>query len=546
MPNTAEFKITDLGITKDIEVGNISKTEDKDLASFFQELSAGAHFDSGILPLDGTGVLAIRKAFDHTQIVFQHKPDTYMIIWGAHEHDKTAATIKVAQPYRVVIGDLEGGQLLGARHFYSPVPLQTGDQVLYHVNLPNLNCKGYHATSVGWMCLYHKSDWSKLSFDHKIRALIERAGGGEAYNDGNMHNTDGPRFYTEQYKKKHPNDYNKYDYLWNPQKWQAKTEKDGVDWVLDSDLWIPVKVEGVDSQKKHVENGKPLTLEMAMLGGYHAYYTDKTQPKPFNAYARSDLKNPDKKVVFTYIGKAFTSAKKKEVAPQPPSGIQVKKWLGQQQNSTAETTTPEPIVEAPQFGAVSFGLSAPVNPIIFYCPDCNQGVHQEDSYVTLPQGTKVCTSCATINYAKCDQCTALTHFNKLQAYNDKKYCTNCHIVSACPNCGSQFLDDTTLLIGVVGCVGCTKYEYCQSCDSKGLEHEIKTIKAKDPVNPTAMIDFKLCLNCLGGHVICDCGFLRVQGDCGAMGDGTFACGPCISYKPDGMPFYEPAAVSITS
>ena len=116
---------------------------DKDLSSFYVSFSQSAYFDTGLLPVDGSGLLSIRTAGNHTQIAYQHKPGMYYINWGSYEGDRDAIKYYVAQPYRIVIADLLNGNIYGARTFYSPIPITHPFTPLYDVNLPNINCKGY-------------------------------------------------------------------------------------------------------------------------------------------------------------------------------------------------------------------------------------------------------------------------------------------------------------------------------------------------------------------------------------------------------------------
>lgn len=254
---------------------------DKDLFSFYTEFSKKAHLDTGLLPVDGTGLLSIRSALNHTQVAYQHAPGKYYINWGSFEGDVNAVKYLVAQPYRIVIIDFLDNNILGARTFYSPYPITHPNAQLYHVNLPNINCRGYRGNGVGWICLYHKEDISQYPFNERLIKALERCSGVEAYNDQNMSETDGTRFYQE-FRADKP-------YLYKPVKWEEKTEKDGVDWTLDEDLWIPVLVQDYDNQGSHDDEGKPLTFVDALFGNYQAYYYDKLKPKPVNAIARTDL-----------------------------------------------------------------------------------------------------------------------------------------------------------------------------------------------------------------------------------------------------------------
>lgn len=259
---------------------NLDHVTDKDIRSFYMQFSNYAAFDTGLLPLEGTGLLSIRKAGEYTQVVYQHAPGSYYVNWGETEGDKYAKKYLLAQPYRIVIIDFKNNNLLGARTFYSKLPATYPDLPLYHVNLPNINCKGYRGNAVGWICLYHKEDWSNLPFNERLALAIERCSGSEAYNDANMSETDGPRFYHQMYDGE-----KEVSYLWNPKLWEEKTISEGHSWTLDAG-WIPVMVESIDSQDRHKTGGEQLTLKMAILGSYRAYYTDSIPVKPITALQR--------------------------------------------------------------------------------------------------------------------------------------------------------------------------------------------------------------------------------------------------------------------
>ncbi len=116
--------------------------------------------------------------------------------------------------------------------------------------------------------MYHNEDWSNLPFNERLAKAIDRCSGTEAYNDGNMSETDGPRFYQEHYE-----DNSNFGYLWNPQRWENKSTAEGFDWTLDPDLWVPIRVSDINNQGSHDEDGEALTLKMAIFGDYKAYYT---------------------------------------------------------------------------------------------------------------------------------------------------------------------------------------------------------------------------------------------------------------------------------
>jgi hypothetical protein len=223
----------------------------------------------------------------------------YYVNWGAYERDSDYTKYYLAQPYRIVVIDFLSDNLLGARTFYTVEPAIHSAVQLYHVNLPNINCRGYRGNGVGWICLYHNEDWSTLPFNERLNRALERCSGVEVYNDANMSETDGPRFYQEREMPL---------YTWSPSKWEKKSTEEGWEWTLDSSNWIPIHVESRDSQGQHKENGIPLTLVDAIIGNYSSYYGDTYLPKPVNALTRSDLEiNPIQ--VTDWFVKSYNSSK---------------------------------------------------------------------------------------------------------------------------------------------------------------------------------------------------------------------------------------------
>lgn len=259
----------------------IDHATDKDLYSFYIEFSKKAYTDTGLLPVNGTGLLSIRSALNHTQVAYQYAPGNYYINWGEVEGDPNAKKYYIAQPYRIVIIDFIDDNILGARTFYSPYPITHPKAQLYHVNLPNINCRGYRGNGVGWICLYHNEDISTYPFNERLIKALERCSGVEAYNNANMSETDGTRFYQE-YRREYP-------FLYDPVKWEQKTAQEGYEWTLDENLWIPILVQNFDKQDRHDSNGIPLTFVDALFGNYKAYYHDDDIPKPVNAISRDDL-----------------------------------------------------------------------------------------------------------------------------------------------------------------------------------------------------------------------------------------------------------------
>lgn len=267
-----------------------------DLDKTLQGYASAGFFDTGLLPVGNhSGLLALRGGFGHLQIVFQVEPGLQHVIWGKSERDTGAGHFQLAQPYRIWVADFYNGNISGARHFYSPIPINSPDDKLYHVNLPNTNCRGYNSTGVGWMCLYHTDDTTKYSVKQLIEYAYQRAGGGEAYNDRNMSETDGPRFYK---------DFKRPDYFWDPNKWQAKSFHDGYEWTLDVNLLIPIMVQDQDHQSAH-GGSHHLCINDVMDGTYNSYYQDKWPLKPVSALKRGLLAEKHPNLMSEFLSRAI-------------------------------------------------------------------------------------------------------------------------------------------------------------------------------------------------------------------------------------------------
>lgn len=360
---------------------------DKDLVSFYTNFSGSAYVDTGLLPVDGSGLLSIRSAGNHTQIAYQHKPSLYYINWGAHEGDRNAVKYLVAQPYRIVIGDLLNGNIYGARTFYSPIPITYPEAPLYHVNLPNINCRGYRGNGVGWICLYHSEDVTKYPFNEKVAKLIDRCSGTEAYNDANMSETDGPRFYKDKGKP---------SYLYDPAQWQEYSQEHGYEWTLNPDLWIPILVKDKDNQDKHYDSGQPLTFVDAILGNYKCYYYDETIPKPVNMIARQDMTLSSSQV-FNWFKQSYIASQENQTSLDPYSSSLVVR-----QSQSVALPIFDPDEEEDESNS-------------WYCEDCEDTFNGNDSSPNSTYTSSfICDSCFE-NYNYCEN-TSSYHFNEDTIY----------------------------------------------------------------------------------------------------------------------------------
>lgn len=530
----------------------------KDIVTFYSELSNYAQIDTGLLPIDGTGLLAYRQAADYSQIVIQHAPGVYRIMWGANEGDKNAKHYFLAQPYRIVIGDLQNGSLLGARMFYSPVTITSPSNELYHVNLPNINCRGYRGNAVGWVCLYHNEDWSNIPLSEKVARLMERCSGAEAYNDANMSETDGPRFYTTNGKP---------DYLTDPDLWEKKTSEEGYSWTLDDGVWLPVLVKSRDEQSAHDSSGIPLTLGMALTGDYQAYYTDGLKTKPINALTRSDRSYSADKVFqiikLAYAKAEATSYKDKDVDPYTTTisvrSEYTKTSKSSQQNDVSDNDHDD-------------------DEQTFLCHSCEEFYSSEDHEVFYDcNDLTICETCINEHYIWIvehekfypnDDCLFLEHDDRYVLYSDK------HLYTLCRNCEVAYYNNPNN-IKVVTRVDDDNNEYdsCIMCDND--EHSISTCKRCNdlvyipsgtfvqyryfnvPFEASLSVESDFSLvpelstfhpDCASSVKVCPCGFLRdatihqqdIAQDHDLIkvhsvfepNDGESCCKGCVRYDPD--------------
>lgn len=528
---------------------------DKDIVTFYSALSNYAQIDTGLLPIDGTGLLAYRQAAEYSQIVIQHAPGVYRIMWGANEGDRQAKHYFLAQPYRIVVGDLLNGSLLGARMFYSPVPITSPSNELYHVNLPNINCRGYRGNGVGWVCLYHNEDWSNIPLSEKVARLMERCSGAEAYNDANMSETDGPRFYASNGKP---------SYLSNPALWEEKTTNEGYAWTLDQDVWLPILVKDRDNQGQHDPNGTPLTLGMALTGDYQAYYTDNLKTKPINALTRSD-RSYSSDSVFQIIKLAYAKAdasseKQNDIDPYTTT-ISVRSEYTKTSKSSQYSDEDEDDEDE-----------------TFRCYSCEEYFSTEENETFYDYNdNSICEHCINEyyiwmdNYQKfypADDCVYLEHDDRYVLYTDK------HLYTTCGSCDNSFYNDSnnTKVVTRTNENG-FEYDSCIMCDKE--ESNISTCsKCNDmiylpagtfvqyryfniPFEPSSDLSLSAPLvsqissfhpNCASQLKVCPCGFLRdatiypqdVAQDSNLItvdsvfepNDNASCCKSCVYYNPD--------------
>lgn len=260
------------GAQRSTSVGSHTLLTTMPLDEFVGTVAQHHKYESGLLP---PGVVSIRRQGPRSQYVLQTPPGLYNLIWGEFEGQSTASVYRVAMPYRVIFAEFNGAAFVGARMFYAMKRIDSYDDVLYHLNLPNVNCRGYNETSVGWVCLYQRDTSDCVTDAQRIAYVAMRCSGDEAYNDSNMEETDGTRFY-EQFRPE-------YQYLYSPQLWEARSERYGWEWTLENpDQWIPVRVTSRDEQDHHDDDGELLTVGAVLFGKSSYYYSDTIEVSPFN------------------------------------------------------------------------------------------------------------------------------------------------------------------------------------------------------------------------------------------------------------------------
>lgn len=501
-----------ISVQSTVKSFNLDHVTTKEIVSFYQAFSTYAAHDTGLLPLDGTGILSLRSAGHYTQFAYQHKPGLYLVNWGAQEGDRYAHTYYVAQPYRIIICDMENGNLLGARMFYSPYPITTPSQPLYHVNLPNINCKGYRGNGVGWICLYKNEDWSSLPLNERITRFVERCSGVETYNDANMSETDGTRFYQESGKP---------SYIWDPVEWQQKSSDEGYEWTLDPDLWIPVLVKSMDDQKAHFKDGQPLTFADALVGDYQAYYDDRTHTKPINALIRPDRSLSSEEVLSYFVASYINSSKTSSLLNDTFNASQTIK-----DKTGSSVFVNSPLLAQPQD-----------DEDLDTCPDCEESHHSDNLYPTA-YNTYVCQSCLDNGYIYVESANKHFHTEDDSLYyiesQDKWYHTSYDEHVFCDICSDIFFLDNpnsevnSFTNGLHICKPCLpsyveensiEHSKCDSCGTivcTQPDHLINTVSytsvtpkfiSKDQ-NETAITKSYLCTSCATDYFVCPCGYVK--------------------------------------
>lgn len=265
--NTVSYTIVDNVVKRTRSAGGTEHTDEVDAPTFLDMLGVHQPADTGFIP---RVLRRYSRARGVETFLLELEPGINVIEVSQSEHSSKTRYL-CAQPWRIVSAMVQDNSLVGARMFYSPEPIMHPEQQLYSANVPNLNCYGYNGVSVGWLCLYHKENWKGWDLQQKIIRLVERCNGGEAYNYNNMSETDGLRLYQENDKPK---------FTWDFPAWEAKTEAEGLDWVFDPDLWIPLRVTSADDQAYHNPKGEPLTVDMVMNGKAVMYYFRANEQSP--------------------------------------------------------------------------------------------------------------------------------------------------------------------------------------------------------------------------------------------------------------------------
>lgn len=481
-----------LDLDNDSCIGPISDSDTafqntQPIYDLIKSYSSNAWIETGLLPVSGAGLLSYRAAFGYEQIIYQIPPGVYTVRWGEREHDENAQNYSLAHPWKVIIADFNNNNFLGLRHFYSPDAITYWDQQLYAVNLPNTNTLGYNGTSVGWTCLYLNDDTRSYTLDQKIEYVIHRESGlSEPYNDNNMRNTDGARFYQQGLKP---------EYTYNPSLWQEKTLAEGYSWILDPELLIPLRVRESGHAESYFSEAPEYTLRRASFEPYSAYYSDHTYVKPFNVLSQKGFTQEDRHIWLSpliAIPKSSTQsvANPKELLASPVSFSFSKNMLAYTKNGWScqccftkhpHTTTSHDVVTDyeydQEFNTYTFTWSS-------FCAHC---VDQETMYID-DHGEYFVLS--TLIYAEhtdswhlvgdvytCDSCSTSYAYDPFYQA-EKKNLVYTHID----------LQDDDLNISN-GCISCIDLSQRVLCDVTGhivhIDHTFPHSKISIEVTPSA-------------------------------------------------------------
>ncbi len=591
--NTIVLSSDDAQVKLISKVGPAEQVQTKSFVDFYKSLSDIAHFDTGLLPLDGTGLLSLRSALNHMQFVFQYAPGVYPVAWTGHEGG-TPRNYHLAQPWRIVVMDLVDGNLLGGKQFFSPRSIISLDQPLYHTCFPNVNCRGYGPNNaVGWVCIYRNKDISEYDLKTKLDYCLKRISGEETYNDANMSGTDGTRFYGE---------FSKHKFLHSPVEWEKKTSEEGFGWTTQENIWLPILVKSPDEQQKHDPKGQPLTLRWAMYGHYSAYYNDTAEALPKSGYGYND---DDKGVPRSKWAnrKYFNLLSRSDGEVEP---VESQLFVNFKKAFVAKVKEPEVELNPKDSGSVDFGSATVIKQLftqkcdgcsIVYATDDKEDLDYEQkkywvegdwSHVKTVKflnkdGKHICSKCLDKIFT-CKLCnevyfTAKHSWVKADfSFDDSEaMCGACHIPVKtskfhCPKCQEVYTHNhmpstsTQLKVaawlglfgdeapakwseseiksddGVIGCVKCMDVFACEFCK--------KMVAGGSEVDATALelVDapaekFKLCSSCYVSHVICACKKLVSTHFVAELGDGTNCCQSCLGTKPTGELFWDPEHTS---
>jgi len=63
-----------ISVRSTVKSFNLDHVTEKDIVSFYNHFSTFSAWDTGLLPVEGSGILSIRTAGIYTQFAYQHKP----------------------------------------------------------------------------------------------------------------------------------------------------------------------------------------------------------------------------------------------------------------------------------------------------------------------------------------------------------------------------------------------------------------------------------------------------------------------------------------
>ncbi len=200
-------------------------------------------FDTGLIPVSGTGLINLRMDQGEEVAVWQLEPTVQTIVYnGLRRPDRLRRShdgqgnypadcyYKIALPWRLLIGTRFAESAVSVRLLFSDGPITSMDDPLYAPPLPSVSLTGYHEMPIGWVCwhprLRGESPDLAQAFPRYVKALYETVF------------TDGIGTYDGQYYADHGDNMT----IKNLDRWAQLTADHDTDWFVENlkTLFLPI------------------------------------------------------------------------------------------------------------------------------------------------------------------------------------------------------------------------------------------------------------------------------------------------------------------